>query len=158
MGLSYRKNNYKFQNDTLVTQGESFIEQALGLYPSGNSQGTIKAKEAYGELLIPVLSDMPFVKHLDLNLGFRYSDYNTTGSSYTYKATGTWQTNDWLRFRGGYNRAERAPNIAELYLAPQQTFAVAGGGDVCSTITGRPGRPTRLSIPIGRKRSLCAPS
>jgi outer membrane receptor protein involved in Fe transport len=38
---------------------------------------------------------------------------------------------DWLRIRGGYNKAVRAPNVAELYLAPQQTFTAAGGGDVC---------------------------
>jgi len=40
---------------------------------------------------------------------------------------------DWLRFRGGFNRAERAPNIAELLLTPQQSFASDPIGDVCST-------------------------
>jgi iron complex outermembrane receptor protein len=39
---------------------------------------------------------------------------------------------DWLRFRGGYNRAERSPNIAELFLTPQQTFAFNAIGDICS--------------------------
>lgn len=136
VGASYRKNSYKFENDTLTTQGTSFIEQALGLYPAGNSEGSITAKEGYGELLIPILADMPGIQRLELNLGARVSDYNTTGTSWTYKAEGTWQINDWVRVRGGYNRAERAPNIGELYLAPQQTFAVAGGGDVCSTNNG----------------------
>ncbi|WP_274379061.1 TonB-dependent receptor domain-containing protein [Altericroceibacterium spongiae] len=65
-------------------------------------------------------------------MGGRISDYNTTGTSYTYKLLADWQVTDWLRLRGGYNRAERAPNTAELYLAPEQTFAVAPGGDVCS--------------------------
>src|SRR5690606_35568427 len=36
-------------------------------------------------------------------------------------------------FRGGFNRAERAPNIAELLLAPQQAFRTDPIGDVCST-------------------------
>src|SRR5690606_38282753 len=64
------------------------------------------------------------------------SDYTTTGTSYTFKILGDWQVTDWLRFRGGFNRAERAPNIAELLLTPQQTFAVEPVGDVCSTLHG----------------------
>jgi len=60
------------------------------------------------------------------------SHYNTTGTSYTYKILGDWSVTDWLRFRGGYNRAERAPNIGELFLSAQQTFGVNNVGDVCS--------------------------
>ncbi len=63
----------------------------------------------------------------------RISKYSTSGTSYTFKALGDWQVNDWLRLRGGFNRAERAPNIAELLLTPQQSFATDPIGDVCST-------------------------
>jgi len=136
IGADYRSNDYRFENDNLTTQGESFIEQAVGIYPSGNSSGRISVYEFYGELLVPVLSNLPFVKEFDLELGGRMSNFNTTGKSYTYKALGDWQVTDWLRFRGGYNRAERTPNIAELYLAAQQTFAASTGGDVCSLNNG----------------------
>ena len=132
IGASYREMNYEFVNDTLTTQGSSFLDQALGIYPSGNSSGAINTKEVYGELLVPVLKDT-FIKSFDLELGGRISDYNTTGTSYTYKALADIAITDWIRFRGGYNRAERAPNIAELFLAPQQTFGVNTAGDVCST-------------------------
>lgn len=132
IGASYRELDYEFINDTLTTQGTSFNDQALGIYPSGNSNGFIETKEIYGELLIPILSDIPAIQRLELEIGGRISDYNTTGTSYTYKVLGDWQVTDWLRFRGGYNRAERAPNIAELYLAPQQTFGSNSAGDVCS--------------------------
>ncbi len=71
------------------------------------------------------------VKKFELNLGARTSDYNTTGSAFTWKAAADWEVTDWLRIRGGYNKAIRAPNVAELYLAPQQSFTAAGGGDVC---------------------------
>ena len=131
LGASYREIDYEFLNDTLTTQGRSFLDQALGIYPSGNSFGSINTKEVYGELLIPLLADT-FVNALNLELGGRISDYNTTGTSYTYKILGDLEATDWLRFRGGYNRAERAPNIAELYLAPQQTFGFNGAGDPCS--------------------------
>ncbi|MBO9670617.1 MAG: TonB-dependent receptor [Sphingobium sp.] len=132
IGASYRHDNYHFDNDTYTTQGTMFNDQILGLYPSGNSKGRITAREVYGELLVPVLADLPGVKKLELELGGRISDYNTTGTSYTYKALASWDVTNWLRLRGGYNRAERAPNIAELFLAAQQTFTSAPGGDVCS--------------------------
>lgn len=132
LGASFREMDYEFLNDTLTTQGRSFQDQALGIYPSGNSFGFIDTHEIYGELLIPVLADIPGIQEFNLELGGRMSDYSTTGTSYTYKILGDWQVTDWLRFRGGFNRAERAPNIAELFLAPQQTFGVNNRGDVCS--------------------------
>jgi len=137
-GLNYRENDYRFQNDTLVTQGASFLEQAAGLYPAGSSAGTIKVREAYVEFLVPVLSGVRAVQQLELEIGARYSDYNTTGGSNTYKVLADWRVNDGLRIRGGFNRAERAPNVAELFLAAEQTFAVASGGDVCSINNAQP--------------------
>src|SRR5690606_8147686 len=131
-GASYREMAYEFTNDTLTTQGRSFIDQALGIYPSGEVDAAIDVKEVYGELLIPVLADTPFFQELNLEVGGRYSDYSTTGGSWTYKVLADWALNDWLRIRGGYNRAERAPNIGELFLAAQQTFGVNNRGDVCS--------------------------
>jgi outer membrane receptor protein involved in Fe transport len=132
-GASYREMDYEFLNEGLTTQGRSFQDQALGIYPSGNSAGFLRVKEVYGELLVPILSDLPFIEQLNLELGGRMSHYNTTGTSYTYKILGDWEVTDWLRFRGGYNRAERAPNIAELFLSSQQTFGFGDSGDYCST-------------------------
>jgi outer membrane receptor protein involved in Fe transport len=130
-GASYREQDFEFLNDTLTTQGRSFQDQALGIYPSGNAEGFIEAREVYGELLIPLLRDT-VVDSFSIELGGRMSDYNTTGTSYTYKILGDLEVTDWLRFRGGYNRAERAPNIGELFLSAQQTFGVNNRGDVCS--------------------------
>jgi iron complex outermembrane receptor protein len=136
-GLDYRSNKFEFENDNLTTQGSSFLDQAIGIYPSGNSSGEITTKEVYGELLIPIVKDLPFAKNIDLEPGIRYSDYNTTGGSTTFKILGNWDVTSWLRFRGGFNRAERTPNIGELYLALQQSFGVATNGDLCSTNNSR---------------------
>src|SRR5690606_30384841 len=57
VGASYREMDYEFINDTLTTQGRSFLDQALGIYPSGEAFGYIDTKEVYGELLIPVLAE-----------------------------------------------------------------------------------------------------
>ena len=132
VGVSHRSQKFEFLNDTLTSQGRSFEDQALGIYPSQDTFGSYTVKEAYGEVLIPILGNIPGIKKFSLELGGRVSDYDTTGTSYTYKALGDWEVTDWLRFRGGFNRAERSPNIAELYLAPQQTFGFNSVGDVCS--------------------------
>ncbi|HEX6994600.1 MAG TPA: TonB-dependent receptor [Gammaproteobacteria bacterium] len=137
VGANYRENEYTFQNDTLVKQGTSFLEQAAGLYPAADSEGTIDVSEGYVEFLVPVLSGLRAVQQLDLEIGGRWSDYNTTGASNTYKFMADWRVNDTVRIRGGFNRAERAPNIAELFLAAEQTFAAAAGGDVCSVRNGQ---------------------
>lgn len=131
VGASYRNNKYTFINDTLTSQGRSFLDQVVGIYPSGDSQGQIDVQEVYGEVLIPVLADLPAIRRFEITLGARSSTYNTTGHNFTWKAMADWEVTDWMRLRGGYNSAVRAPNVAELYLAPQQTFTAAGGGDVC---------------------------
>jgi len=138
IGASYRENRFTFTNDTLSTQGQSFLDQVVGLYPSGNSEGTISVREFYGELLVPVLADLPLIRKLELELGARTSHFNTTGNSFTWKALADWQVTDWLRLRGGFNKAERAPNIAELFQAPQQTFSSLPLGDVCSDANSLP--------------------
>jgi len=132
VGGSFREVNYQFQNDTLTTAGRSFLDQAQGIYPSGNVDASYDAHEVYGELLVPLLSDIPMIQQLNLEIGGRMSKYNTTGTSYTYKILGDWEVTDWMRIRGGFNRAERAPNIGELYLSAQQTFGVNTAGDPCS--------------------------
>jgi iron complex outermembrane receptor protein len=132
IGASYRKLKFDFVNDTITEQGGSFLDQTIGIYPSKDVHAGYAVRELYGELLVPVLKDIPFIQEFNLELGARYSDYNTTGGSWTYKILGDWEINNWLRLRGGYNRASRAPNAAELFLAPSEIFGGAGGPDLCS--------------------------
>ncbi len=150
VGASYRENRYEFVNETISTAGRSFLDSVVGIYPSQNMPNAgINTKELYGELLVPVVRDLPFIKSFSLELGGRMSDYSTTGTSYTFKALGDWEVNDWLRFRGGFNRAERAPNIAELLLTPQQAFRTDPTGDVCSTRHDNPGSANPNNNPTG---------
>ena len=44
--------------------------------------------------------DLPFVEELNLELGYRYSDYELQGGVSTYKALVDWGITDTLRFRG----------------------------------------------------------
>ena len=86
----------------------------------------MSVKEIYGELLIPLLKDLPAARSLELELGGRYSQYTTGQDVPTYKAQLSWEPLEWMRVRGGYNRAERTPNIAELYTTAHGQLAALG--------------------------------
>ncbi len=117
VGLSYRKDSYQFLPDS--QRARSYVgDSSAGQFGVGMVDESVTAKEYYGELLIPLLKDLPLIQNLELELGARSSKYSTGQNVKTYKALASWQPLSWMRTRGGYNRAERAPNLSELYATP----------------------------------------
>ena len=133
-GVSHRKNSVVFDPDT-INDTESVLDTPIGLFAAANTQGETRVKEVYGELLVPVLSELPLIKELSLELGGRYSDYDTAGGSWTYKGLANWRVNDFVSLRGGYQFANRAPNIAELYLGVTQAVVSQPDRDPCTITT-----------------------
>ena len=74
--------------------------------------------EAYSEIGVPILRDLPFIRAIDLNAAGRYTNYSITGGVYTWKYGGTWDVFDWLRLRATRSQDIRAPNFTELSLVP----------------------------------------
>lgn len=134
LGASYRELRYEFVPAAGASAGREFQDNLIGGPFNTIMENTgINAKEVYGELLIPVLADLPFIEALNLEVGGRISTYSPGGTSYTYKVLGDWEVTPWLRLRGGYNRAERTPNIAEQMLERQTGITIDAIGDGCST-------------------------
>jgi len=131
LGGQYRKNSIEFTSDSSAFEGSSFYETII-TFPQASTAGSEAVREIYGELLVPVLSDLPFIEELNLELGYRYSDYDSIGGIGTYKINGEWAPTQWLRFRGGYQKASRAPNLGELFTARTNTLINAADGDPCS--------------------------
>lgn len=77
--------------------------------------GAFNVKEAYGELVVPVLKDSPMGRALDFQLAGRYTDYSTSGSVGTWKAGLTWDLNGQMKIRGTVSRDIRAGNMSELF-------------------------------------------
>ena len=94
--------------------------------------------EYYAEAVVPVFKNLPLVKEFNLEIGARYSDYNTAGGIWTYKSLIDWSVNDNLRVRGGFQLANRAPNTAELYLGSSTSVVGFAGGDPCLVNTLNP--------------------
>jgi len=131
LGASHRENEYAFQVDTLSSQS-SWLDLSMGLYPIGESRGETSQKEIYGELLLPLVRGRPLVQELNIELGYRYTDADPSGSIETYKGLFDWRVTDRVRLRGGRQVSNRAPNIAELFLARTQTLSFSAIGDLCS--------------------------
>lgn len=114
LGAAYRKNTYYYTPDSL-RERDYVNDTSAGQFGIGDINAGVSVKEVYGELLVPLLRDLPLVQSLELELGGRWSKYSTGQDVPTWKALVSWQPVSWLRARGGYNRAERTPNIAELF-------------------------------------------
>ena len=88
--------------------------------------------ELYGETSVPLInSDMIGMKSLNLEAGYRYSDYDSIGGISAWKVGGDWVPIDGMRIRAMFNRAVRAPNIFERFRAGDQNFP--SFSDPCNT-------------------------
>ena len=136
VGAGYRDNSFVFDSDDALDQPDG-TSDIIGFSVLRSSEGKVKTKELFAELLVPILRDLPFVQELNLDLGYRYSDYNTIGGAQTYKVDFEWSVVDSFRLRGGYNRAIRAPSVGELY-APISTGSTSIGQPGPNVVSGDP--------------------
>jgi iron complex outermembrane receptor protein len=70
---------------------------------------------------IPLIKDKPGFQSVNLNVAGRYTNYDTSGSVWTWKLGGDWKVNDDVRFRGTRSRDIRAPNLNDLFAPPLYT-------------------------------------
>lgn len=128
-GAEYRRESYETLSDTNIQIG-GYTGRG-GQTP--NIGGEYNVYEAFGEAIVPLVQDAPFAEEVYLELGYRYSNYNTSGGATTYKILGSWAPISEVRVRGGFNRAIRAPNVGELF--SPTSGGLWGGEDPCATAT-----------------------
>jgi outer membrane receptor protein involved in Fe transport len=132
------------KNPIGVSIGSEYREESLGITPDvagqqglliGGSEsppisGRYDVAEAFTELRVPLVQNMPFVEDFSLKGAYRYSSYNLAGKTDTYEYGAEWQPIDDVRFRASYNRAVRAPNVLELFTP--QILGLFTANDPCS--------------------------
>ena len=120
MGVENRKMSYDRDSDTVFEEG-----QLLGQGGATKSiAGSFSVTDVFFEAAVPVL------ENLDMELGFRSSDYSTSGNHNTYKVGATYSPSEMVTLRTGYNRTIRSPNITTMF-APQNQGLWAGS-DPCA--------------------------
>ncbi|KAF0111760.1 MAG: TonB-dependent receptor, partial [Hyphomonadaceae bacterium] len=114
-----------------------------GDYFGGTRRQDANAKfdltELYTEVRAPILSDLPFIKHLEIEAAYRISDHSLAGNYDNSKIGFNWQIDDSFRIRGSQQTVFRAPNIGELWGVVGATVAStslrASHYDPCTTTT-----------------------
>ncbi|HEU4662502.1 MAG TPA: TonB-dependent receptor [Dokdonella sp.] len=87
----------------------------LGSQCASALQGGYNVKEAYAELFVPILKDLPFLHALNLTVGDRWSKYNTFGSTNNTKFALEWRPIEDLLLRGTVSKVFRAPTINNIF-------------------------------------------
>ena len=116
VGGLYRKQtmNYTVTPDAvlnLATGTCAILQEGCG----SPGRGSDNVKEIYAESLIPLLSQQPGAYSLNLDLGLRYSDYDSSGSTTNGKIAIEWKPIADLLIRGTVSQVFRAPSLDELY-------------------------------------------
>lgn len=139
LGAEYRREEAFYDQDAFVTDG----------FTNGVSipdfDATFEVKEAFAEIQIPILRDVPFFHELTLSGAARVADYRGgAGTVWAYNAGAVWAPIRDVRFRGNYSRAVRAPNVSETAFPLVPNFA-PGFQDPCSSNNINNGGPNRLA-------------
>ena len=124
-GAEYRKESLEFNSDVAFQTGDLAGQGAATLPVSGSFDVT----EFFTEVRVPIAQDS-WVHEFTITGGYRYSDYSTGATTDTYKIEGVFAPTRDISFRGGYNRAVRAPTVQDLF-APNRV-ALDGTTDPCS--------------------------
>jgi iron complex outermembrane receptor protein len=128
VGAEYREEFSSSEFDPLTQAG---LNAGNAIPPT---QGEFDVREAYLEMNVPILKELPFADSLSFRGAVRASDYSTVGNTLSWNAGLEWSPIPSLRFRATKALATRAPNINELYSPPSQTFPT-GVVDPCAGVT-----------------------
>ena len=149
LGGEYRRENSHSNYDLIVQQGLTFLNAILPFTPP-----TLRVKEGFGELSVPLLKDKPFFRELTLDGAARVSSYNNSaGTTWSYNAGAVWAPVSMLKLRGNYSKSIRVPTQSDLYSPFSQNFAFIN--DPCDTLyinqgtSARPGNCAAAGIPAG---------
>ncbi len=126
LGGEYRRENLVLNTDEEFSTGDLSGQGG----PALSNSGTFDVYELFGEVRVPLVQDQPFVKNLSFDGAYRFSQYSTAGITDTYEAQLNYALDRNISFRGGYNRAVRAPNVNELFAS--QHVALFGELDPCA--------------------------
>ena len=125
--VDYRTDKIKDTPGEITLNSNSWGSSAAGI-----TEGEDTTKAIFAELDVPLLKDLPMIKHLTMSLSGRYNRVESYGSGNTYKVGLDWGLTDTVRVRSGHGTSFRAPGLFELYLADQTSFEGQRDIDICS--------------------------
>jgi iron complex outermembrane receptor protein len=130
-GIEYREEAFQTLYDPNSLANNFNTINGVNIPKTGNN-----VKEAFAEVDIPLLANLPMVKKLSFNGAVRVSDYSTSGAIWSWKLGGLWEVVDGFKIRATRSRDIRAPSLTELFSQRSTLFtSVADSGRPNSPIT-----------------------
>lgn len=125
VGAEYRRVAAEFIPDTALSSGD-----VIGFNAGDPTEGAYSVKEIFAEINVPIF-ETDGGQRLELTGAARYSDYSldNVGTVWTYAGGAEFTVIDGVMLRGQYQRAVRAPNVAELFQG--QAIGFPGTVDPC---------------------------
>jgi iron complex outermembrane receptor protein len=127
IGFEHRNDHELLQPDAAE---ESGLLSGFGSAVAPIDNG-ISVAEEFVELRAPLVQDKPGAKELLFDTGYRRSDYSTVGVANTYKFEVQYAPIADYRIRASYDRAIRAPSVAEAFTPPIVAITTVGA-DPCA--------------------------
>ena len=109
---------YEHRDEQLIFNPDIGFQTADGAGQGGATTpvtGSFSVNELFFEAQVPLFEGYGVAESVNLNLGYRYSDYDTDKQTDTYKGAFDWSFNDSIRLRASLQRAVRAGNLRELF-------------------------------------------
>lgn len=128
-GVEYRRDEQQLRGDPLSQYGGS----TGNIVP--NFEGSIEVYETFAEFSAPLVRDRPGIRSLSIDGSLRLAHYDIENVSgvVSYRGGVQWAPVDDVRFRFQYARAQRAPDLAELYSPARGDFDSVP--DICRGVT-----------------------
>jgi outer membrane receptor protein involved in Fe transport len=119
VGYEYRDEEGVQTPGTALSTGTAYGLGGISAIDAG-----FDTKEWYGEILVPLLKDMPFIKELAVEGAYRHSTYSNVDSASTNKLGLSWAVTEDFRLRATRQTAIRAPNLGE-FAGPEVALSLA---------------------------------
>ena len=116
-GIEWRSESSEFKPDELAR------DNLVGGVFQSSTSGKRKVIEVYGELFLPLISNVPQAKKLDLELAARYTHSSDYGDNIAPKLGLKYLPFDGLTLRSTLSSGFRAPSIKELYTSGDRSYA-----------------------------------
>lgn len=129
-GFEIRRDKTATYTDDLTEQGGLLSFSYIPRY-----SGSVNVQEAYVEASAPLLRNRPFAYRWNVDAAARVAKYDLSGvdSTASYRVGMQWAPVRAVNFRTTWARAQRAPDIAELFSPPRDDNDTVS--DVCSGVT-----------------------
>ena len=128
-GVEWRRESYDDYRDprvngtiNYVTPTGAMTSDVVGTSPTLDTHGDRNVMSAYAEArsqLVRPADGVPLVDSFEVQLAARYERYSDTDDEVLKpKVAASWGVTPWLKLRGAYSQAFRAPNLEQINAAP----------------------------------------